>query len=151
MILFGELRLITESAEQNFEAFTWLDEYFTLSWEDFSPDEALDWIYMMPDHDWILLEVAWHHRSSNWQESRVYILGQGPVPESLSLLQKALFSENLAVAIEAACWFSQQCLEHGEDVSIDERMITRLRVLVDIAKTNHLEEVVHLLEQVGLD
>jgi len=77
-----------------------------------------------------------------------YILGQGPVPESILLLQRALFSENPEVAVGAACSFSYQRLEHGEDVSIDERIIKRLRFLLKTTGGINIEEVVRLLEQV---
>jgi hypothetical protein len=122
-----------------------------LSAEESSPDEAFDWIYMMTKQDWILLEAAWDHRPENWQESCAYILGFGPVPESLFLLEKALFSDSLDVALEAACSISQQRLENGEDVFIDERIIKRLRCLVSATEGKHLEEVVQLLQQLGKD
>ena len=73
------------------------------------------------------------------------------MPESIPLLQKALFNENLEVAVQAACSFSYQRLEHGEDVSIDERIIKRLRFLLETTGGSNKEEVVRLLEQVDDD
>jgi hypothetical protein len=53
-----------------------------------------------------------------------------------------------ADSMDAVCSFSQR-LEHGEDVSIDERIIARLRMLVELSEGKHMEEVVQLFEQIG--
>src|SRR5689334_10928352 len=139
---------MTDTTPQDAEAFNWLDAYFASAPDETSPDEAFDWIYMMHEKDWKLLEGAWENRSSDWRESCAYILGEGPVPESIPVLQKALFVESQAVALEAACSYSQQRLNHGEEVAIDGKIVDKLRQMVEIEQGKHMEEVVKLLQQI---
>lgn len=101
---------------------------------------------MMRDEDWQLLEQAWASRPPAWRESCADILGEGPVPESLPLLRKALFDDNLGVATQAACVFAGQPLDHGSQVELDDEIIIRLRELVASSESKHMEEVVEVLQ-----
>ncbi len=103
---------------------------------------------MMHDDDWRLLEQAWHERPAVWRESCSYILGEGPVPESLPLLRKALFDDSLDVATQAACSFAGQRLNHNKLVELDDQIVSRLRELVVQSEGRHMEEVVEVLQSV---
>jgi hypothetical protein len=137
-----------EPPEDEAEAFDWLDAYFAIPEEETSPDEAFDWIYMMHGRDWELLEEAWGTRPDRWRESCAYILGEGPVPESIPLLTTALFDKSEAVTVQAACSYAQQRLYHGAVVPLDDRIVERLRAAVEKAGGKNVEEVVEVLQRV---
>jgi HEAT repeat protein len=131
-------------------AFEYLNEYFFLSAEESSPDEAFDWIFMMHEEDWHLLTEAWQNRPPEWRESCAYILGEGLVEESLPLLRQALFDENFDVATQAACAIASQRLNLDEEApaipTLDDEIISQLRKLVTLADGKYMEEVIELLQ-----
>lgn len=127
-------------------AFEWLDEFFAEEGAEEAPDEAFDWICMTTPADWVLLEQVWADRSPAWREACAYILGQGPMPESLPLLRRALFDVDLEVAREAARSLAQQRLSLGAELALDDPVVSRLRELVEGSRDQHLEEVVAVLQ-----
>jgi hypothetical protein len=124
-------------------AFDWLDSFFATPQD--SPDEAFDWIYAMEPDDWECLEKAWPDRPSEWRESCAFVLGEGPVPESLPVLRIALFDEELSVSTQAAASYAGQRLNYDEEVPLDADVIDRLRELVETGEPG-LDIVVEVLE-----
>ena len=86
--------------DQGSEAFQWLDQHVVDALE--APDEAFDWVFMLKERDWPLLEAVWRERPTEWREAYSYILCNGPVQESQRILRLALFDNDPNVAAEAA-------------------------------------------------
>ncbi len=84
------------------EAFKALDAHF---WavarhaQGESPDEALDWVFMMHTDDWQLLHEAWPTRPPAWREECAYILGEAPFANARGLLELAIFDPDGSVAV----------------------------------------------------
>jgi HEAT repeat protein len=131
------------------KAFHQLDDLFGLGPEA-ALDEAFDWIFMSQAADWELLKAAWSSRSPAWREACAYVLGSGPVPESLELLRYAVFDEDDDVAAEAACSYAGQWLQHGAAVPLHGPLLERLREILEAEGHQHLEEVCELLQRVHL-
>lgn len=86
--------------EQRSDAFQWLDRHVVDALE--APDEAFDWVYMLKDRDWPLLEAVWSERPSEWREACSYVFCNGPVLKSQRILRMALFDDDPRVAATAA-------------------------------------------------
>ena len=67
-----------------------------------TPDEGFDWIFMLTDSDWELLDASWESRTAPARESIAYIVSDGPAVQSRSILLRALRDSNPAVAGQAA-------------------------------------------------
>jgi hypothetical protein len=136
-------------SKTNLEAFNWLDKDFEYAVNNpWSPDAAMDWIYMMGKDDWQALNEAFNSRSNDWKCNCLYILGTGPL-EGLPLLKAALDDINPEVAFEAALGYSRlflNNLEEGEisKNDIEENTIQRLR---EIVKENPQEEEIAEIEE----
>jgi hypothetical protein len=91
---------MTVSTNQGSDAFQWLDRHMVDAID--APDEAMDWVYMLKDRDWPLLEAVWSERPSEWREACAYVFCNGPVLESQRILRMALFDDDPRVASQAA-------------------------------------------------
>ncbi len=117
------------------DAFDYLNEYFYLSVVESSPDGAIDYIFMMHEKDWELLEKAWKERPPEWRENCAYILGCGSIRDCMSmLLDKALFDENLDVAEQAVASIAGLLIEFDDEydppVCLDDEMVSQMRYIL---------------------
>jgi hypothetical protein len=97
-----------------------------------SPDEAMDYIFMMHKKDWELLEKAWKERPPEWRENCAYILGFGFMADCMPmLLDKALFDENFDVAEHAVASIAWQLIDFDDEydppVCFNDEIVARMR------------------------
>jgi HEAT repeat protein len=130
------------------EAFEGIDEFCRDYSRDpgSSPDTAEDWVFMMKPEDWSAVRVAWNDRPPRWREGCAYILGLGPVPESLPFLITALNDDDLGVATEGAIGYSAMVLENGLLPTVTQATQRRLEKVVALKGAQHLKEVIELLD-----
>ena len=80
-------------------AFQWVDANAESSLD--YPDEAFDWVFMLTDRDWELLDKVWSSRSSLWREAVSYFVIDGPICASRPMLLRALHDSNEDVLVFA--------------------------------------------------
>ncbi len=124
----------TDRADRT-DAFDYLNEYFYRSSGESSPDGAIDYIFMMHEKDWELLEKAWKERPPEWRENCAYILGCGSITECMPmLLELALFDENIDVAKQAVASISGLLIEFDDEYDppfrLDDEMVARMRYIL---------------------
>jgi hypothetical protein len=136
------------------DAFDYLNEYFYLSSGESSPDGAIDYIFMMHEKDWELLENAWKESPPKWRENCAYILGCGSITECMPmLLESALFDENIDVAEQAVASITGLLIEFDDEydlpVRLDDEMVARMRYILGMmdkkiyAKENEVLDNLH--------
>jgi hypothetical protein len=91
---------VSTSQNAGSDALQWLD--LNVADSLLAPDEAFDWVFMLKDGDWPLLESLWFDRPPEWREALAYVLCEGPVQPSQRLLVQALFDPHKHVAVQAA-------------------------------------------------
>jgi hypothetical protein len=127
------------------DAFRWLDANMVASLE--SPDEAFDWVFMLKEKDWPLLEAIWSERSAVWREACAYILGECPTPPSQRLLRLALADAENAVASQAAVSLCAQLLQQPSEAQINGDLLRRLRELRGASGDSSMQEVDEFLRR----
>jgi hypothetical protein len=132
-------------SSQGSDAFRWLDQHLIESLE--SPDEAFDWVFMTHDADWRLFEEVWDQQPAKWREAFAYVICDGPIRESQTILRRALFDANADVAAEAARTLCHQRSIDPESVVFDPADIERLKRVCEDNRGSSLEEVEMTLSQ----
>jgi hypothetical protein len=138
-------RYMDRSSSQGSAAFRWLDQHLIESLE--SPDEAFDWVFMTQDADWRLFEEVWEQRPAKWREAFAYVMCNGPIRESQTLLRRALFDPNVDVAAEAACTLCHHRSIDPGSVVFDSADVERLKRVYEENRGPPLDEVVATLSQ----
>ena len=96
-----------------------------------APDSAFDWVFMMTEHDWSLVDRVWSDRSSVWREAFAYIVVDGPIHESRGMLLRAVRDPHNDVARQAAISLCHQYVEYPEDrIEIDVDTVQVIRDLL---------------------
>ena len=67
-----------------------------------TPDEAFDWVFMLTDDDWQLLNAHWDDRTPHGREALAYIVCEGPSRQCRDMLLRALRDKDANVALQAA-------------------------------------------------
>ncbi|TWT85076.1 hypothetical protein CA13_65580 [Planctomycetes bacterium CA13] len=110
------------------EAYRWLDRHSEYMLE--TPDEAFDWVFMLTDDDWDLIDASWEQRSAASKEAIAYVVCEGPSRDSRRMLLRALRDPNSDVAGQAAeSLASQRELDEYAFPTLDfesERMVATL-------------------------
>jgi hypothetical protein len=128
------------------DAFQWLDANAVDSLR--SPDEAFDWVFMMTDGDWVLLDQVWDSRPPLWREALAYIVVDGPVAESRCMLLRALRDPNDDVARQAAISLCHQYIEYPDlAIEIDTESSAIMRDLIESGGAANMEPVPEFLER----
>lgn len=127
------------------DGFDWLDKHLIESLQ--TPDEAFDWVFMMSDGEWIMLESVWDERQAEWREALAYLVCDGPIRQSQSILRRALFDPNLRVAAEAACSLCNHRGIEPDLVDFNPTIVARLKVVFDQNGGKNMETVAAVLAQ----
>jgi hypothetical protein len=126
------------------EMFRLLDEHLVESAD--SPDQALDWVFMLEEEDWTFLQQIWSDRTAEWREALAYVIG-GPIQESQRLLRFALYDTNRAVAWQAACTLAWQATKRTDGVELSPNELARFKELAILQCRPLPEDVRRLLER----
>ena len=82
------------------DAYRWIDANTDYMLE--TPDEGFDWVFLLTDHDWKLLDASWGARTPFAREAIAYVVCEGPAVQSRKILLRALRDPNSDVAVQAA-------------------------------------------------
>ena len=83
-----------------------------------TPDEGFDWVFMLTESDWKLIEESWEDRPPHFREALAYIVCCGPPIQSRNMLIRALSDANNDVAVQAAESLVEQQRLFGDDFPI---------------------------------
>lgn len=143
--------MVDTDRDDRTDAFDYLNEFFYLSPFESSPDGAMDYIFMMHEKDWELLEKAWKERPAEWRENCAYILGCGSIAECMSmLLDKALFDKNIDVVEQAVASIADLLSDFDDEydppVCLNYEMVARMRHILGM-----MDEKIHVEENKVLE
>lgn len=126
------------------DAFRWLDANAEESLT--APDSAFDWVFMMTEHDWSLVDRVWSDRSSLWREAFAYIVVDGPIHGSRDMLLRAVRDPHNHVAQQAAISLCHQYVQYPEDrIEIDGDTVQIIRDLLAACGESNMEPVPEFL------
>ncbi len=111
--------------------------------------EALEWIPLLSEEDWRLLETIWNERSVDWRANCAVIVGYFPLPSSQAILRLALADANDDVAVEAAIAICGLMLKNPQLVPFDRCLVPRLQELKNGKRGKFLFEVDEILRLHG--
>ncbi|MDV6030211.1 MAG: hypothetical protein F9B45_08905 [Phycisphaera sp. RhM] len=110
------------------DAYRWLDRHAEYMLE--TPDEAFDWVFMLTDYDWDLIDATWDQRSTQSKEAFAYVVCEGPSRNSRRMLLRALRDTDSDVAEQAAESLNSQRELDGSDFPVldddSEQLIAKL-------------------------
>jgi len=112
------------------DAYRWIDANTDYMLE--TPDEGFDWVFMLTDHDWDLLNASWDSRTPFAREAIAYIVCEGPSAQSRPILLRALRDPNPDVAGQAAqSLCSQREVDADNFPPLDPESAKLIELLVD--------------------
>lgn len=96
-----------------------------------SPDEGIDYIFMLENEDWQLLEKEWENRSCSWKEGLTYFAGFAELSINKQILLKAISSNNNEL-IEQGLLSFHECIkqEIESENPINDKITDRERILI---------------------
>lgn len=112
------------------DAYRWIDANTDYMLE--TPDEGFDWVFMLTDHDWDLLNASWDSRTPDAREAIAYIVCESPSVQSRAILLRALRDPHRDVAVQAAqSLHSQREIDGDSFPPLDSESARLIELLVD--------------------
>lgn len=83
-----------------------------------SPDEAIDYIFMLEDEDLELLAKEWNKRDDEWKTAISYLIGNLKLKDNQKLLIKGLSEQNREIIKESLLALHQSITEDDDEPEI---------------------------------
>lgn len=130
------------------DALKWLED--NLEESLLAPDEAFDWVFMLKDSDWSLLEGLYNDKPPLWREACAYIFVNGPIKESKNILVKALSDSHRSVREQASETICFQLREYPDEVVFDHSEIKRALSVLAQAESSQEDDIQFLKEKLTI-
>ena len=115
-------------------------------------EEAFEWLPLLTNDDWRLLESIWRERSARWRACLTSIVGEFPGSLSqamVTVLRRGVADPADIVAVNAAIWLASRMLADPEVIPFDRDLVPRFRELLRGESCSVMSEVREVLRRHG--